>query len=146
MAFIDELRNKSDMHETVEKEVINEIINEFREYFDSGKFEAYLKRWIDATAIKKRECVLLVNFWNYSSGCSDTCFRCGGKVWKNPEGTGWNSHNYKGISLYDINTEVRQVLFSILCFKFERMGVTIKNIENDEGWLGYYSRVIRITW
>lgn len=55
MAFIDELRNKSDMYETVEKEVINEIIDEFREYFDSGKFEAYLKRWIDATAIKKRE-------------------------------------------------------------------------------------------
>ena len=53
MAFIDELRNKSDMHETVEKEVVNEIINEFREYFDSGKFEAYLKRWIDATALKK---------------------------------------------------------------------------------------------
>ena len=44
MAFIDELRNKSDMYETVEKEVINEIIDEFREYFDSGKFEAYLKR------------------------------------------------------------------------------------------------------
>ena len=62
MAFIDELRNKSDMHETVEKEVINEIIDEFREYFDSGKFEAYLKTWIDATAIKKRECVLLVYF------------------------------------------------------------------------------------
>ena len=146
MAFIDELRNKSDMYETVEKEVINEIIDEFREYFDSGKFEAYLKRWIDATAIKKRECVLLVNFWNYSSGWSDTCFRCGGKVWKNPEGTGWNSHNYKGISLYDINREVCQVLFSILCSKVERMGFTIKNIENDEGWLGYYSRVIRITW
>ena len=146
MAFIDELRNKSDMYETVEKEVINEIIDEFREYFDAGKFEAYLKRWIDATAIKKREAVLLVNFWNYSSGCSDTCFRCGGKVWKNPEGTGWNSHNYKGISLYDINREVCQVLFSILCSKVERMGFTIKNIENDEGWLGYYSRVIRITW
>ena len=146
MAFIDELRNKSDMYETVEKEVINEIIDEFREYFDSGKFEAYLKRWIDVTAIKKRECVLLVNFWKYSSGCSDTCFRCGGKVWKNPEGTGWNSHNYKGIILYDINREVCQVLFSILCSKVERMGFTIKNIENDEGWLGYYSRVIRITW
>ena len=146
MAFIDELRNKSDMHEAVEKEVVNEIIDDFREYFDSGKFEAYLKTWIDATAIKKRECVLLVNFWNYSSGCSNTCFRCGGKVWKNPEGTGWNSHNYKGISLYDINREVCQVLFSILCSKVERMGFTIKNIENDEGWLGYYSRVIRITW
>ena len=146
MAFIDELRNRSDMYETVEKEVINEIIDEFREYFDSGKFEAYLKTWIDATAIKKRECVLLVNFWNYSSGCSDTCFRCGGKVWKNPEGTGWNSHNYKGISLYDINREVCQVLFSILCSKVERMGFTIKNIGNNESWLGYYSRVIRITW
>ena len=146
MAFIDELRNKSDMYETVEKEVINEIIDEFRKYFDSGKFEAYLKRWIDATAIKKRECVLLVNFWNYSSGCSDTCFRCGGKVWKNPEGTGWNSHNYKGISLYDINREVCQVLFSILCSKVERMGFTIKNINNNETWLGYYSRVIKITW
>ena len=146
MAFIDELRNKSDMYETVEKEVINEIIDEFREYFDSGKFEAYLKRWIDATAIKKRECVLLVNFWNYSSGCSDTCFRCGGKVWKNPEGTGWNSHNYKGISLYDINREVCQVLFSILCSKVERMGFTIQNINNNETWLGYYSRVIKITW
>ena len=146
MAFIDELRNKSDMHETVEKEVVNEIINEFLEYFNSEKFEAYLKKWIDVTAIKKRECVLLVNFWNYSSGCSDTCFRCGGKEWKNPEGTGWNSHNYKGISLYDINREVCQVLFSILCSKVERMGFTIKNIENDEGWLGYYSRVIRITW
>ena len=146
MAFIDELRNKPDMHGIVEKEVVNEIINEFREYFDSGKFEAYLKRWIDATAIKKRECVLLVNFWNYSSGCSNTCFRCGGKVWENPEGTGWNSHNYKGISLYDINREVCQVLFSILCSKVERMGFTIKNIENDETWLGYYSRVIKITW
>ena len=146
MAFIDELRNKSDMYETIEKEVINEIIDEFREYFDSGKFEAYLKRWIDATAITKRECVLLVNFWNYSSGCSDTCFRCGGKVWKNPEGTGWNSHNYKGISLYDINREVCQVLFSILCSKVERMGFTIKNINNNETWLGYYSRVIKITW
>ena len=146
MAFIDELRNKSDMYETVEKEVINEIIDEFREYFNSGKFEAYLKRWIDATAIKKRECVLLVNFWNYSSGCSDTCFRCGGKVWKNPEGTGWNSHNYKGISLYDINREVCQVLFAILYSKVERMGFTIKKIENDETWLGYYSRVIKITW
>ena len=146
MAFIDELKNKSDMYETVEKEVANEIINELRKYFDSGKFEAYLKKWIDATAIKKRECVLLVNFWNYSSGCSDTCFRCGGKVWKNPEGTGWNSHNYKGISLNDINREVCQVLFSILCSKVERMGFTIKNIENDESWLGYYSRVIRITW
>ena len=146
MAFIDELRNKSDMHETIEKEVINEIIDEFHEYFDSGKFEAYLKTWIDATAIKKRECVLLVNFWNYSSGCSNTCFRCGGKVWENPEGTGWNSQNYKGIYLHDIHREVCQVLFSILCSKVERMGFTIKNIGNNESWLGYYSRVIRITW
>ena len=146
MAFIDELRNKSDMHETIEKEVINEIIDEFHEYFDSGKFEAYLKTWIDATAIKKRECVLLINFWNYSSGCSNTCFRCGGKVWENPEGTGWNSQNYKGIYLHDIHREVCQVLFSILCSKVERMGFTIKNIGNNESWLGYYSRVIRITW
>ena len=146
MAFIDELRNKSDMHETIEKEVINEIIDEFHEYFDSGKFEAYLKTWIDATAIKKRECVLLINFWNYSSGCSNTCFRCGGKVWENPEGTGWNSQNYKGIYLHDIHREVCQVLFSILCSKVERMGFTIKNIGNNESWLGYYSRVIKITW
>ena len=146
MAFIDELRNKSDMHGIVKKEVVNEIINEFREYFDSGKFEAYLKRWIDATAIKKREAVLLVNFWNYSSGCSDTCFRCGGKEWKNPEGKGWDSQNYKGVCLLDIHREVCQALFAILCSKVESMGFTIKNIENDETWLKYYSRVIRITW
>ena len=146
MAFIDELKNKSDMYETSEKDVINEIIDEFREYFDSGKFEAYLKKWIDATAIKKRECVLLVNFWNYSSGCSNTCFRGGGKVWENPEGTGWNSQNYKGVHLHDLHKEVCQVRFAILYSKVERMGFTIKNIENEEGWLGYYSRVIRITW
>lgn len=146
MTFIDELRNKSNMHETVEKEVVNEIINEFRKYFDSGKFESYLKRWIDATAIKKREAVLLVNFWNYSSGCSDTYFRCGGKEWKNPEGKGWNSQNYKGVYLHDIHREVCQVLLAILRSKVESMGFTIKNIENDETWLKYYSRVIRITW
>ena len=146
MTFIDELRNKSDMHETVEKEVANEIINEFRKYFDSGKFESYLKRWIDATAIQKREAVLLVNFWNYSSGCSDTYFRCGGKEWKNPEGKGWNSQNYKGVYLHDIHREVCQVLLAILRSKVESMGFTIKNIENDETWLKYYSRVIRITW
>lgn len=146
MAFIDELRNKSDMYETSEKDVINEIIDEFREYFDSGKFEAYLKRWIDATAIQKREAVLLVNFWNYSSGCSDTYFRCGGKEWKNPEGKGWNSQNYKGVYLHDIHREVCQVLLAILRSKVESMGFTIKNIENDETWLKYYSRVIRITW
>ena len=146
MTFIDELRNKSDMHETVEKEVVNEIINEFRKYFDSGKFESYLKRWIDATAIQKREAVLLVNFWNYSSGCSDTYFRCGGKEWKNPEGKGWNSQNYKGVYLHDIHREVCQVLLAILRSKVESMGFTIKNIENDETWLKYYSRVIRITW
>ena len=146
MAFTDELRNKYEMQGMLEKEVVNEIINEFREYFDSGKFEAYLKRWIDATAIQKRESVLLVNFWNYLSGCSDTCFRCGGKTWKNPEGTGWNSRNYKGISLYDIHREVCQVLLEILRAKVESMGFTIKNIENDETWLKYYSRVIRITW
>ena len=146
MAFIDELKNKSDMYETVGKEAANEIINEFREYFDSGKFEAYLKRWIDATALKKREAVLLVNFWNYSSGCSDTCFRCGGKEWKNPEGTGWNSQNYKGVYLHDIHRKVCRVLFKILCSKVGSMGFTIKKIENDETWLKYYSRVIRITW
>ena len=146
MAFIDELRNKFDMHEAVEKEVVNEIINEFLEYFNSEKFEAYLKKWIDATAIKKRECVLLVNFWNYSSGCSDTCFRCGGKEWENPEGTGWNSQNYKGVYLHDIHRKVCQVLFAILCSKVGSMGFIIKNVENDETWLGYYSRVIRITW
>ena len=58
MTFIDELRNKSDMHETVEKEVVNEIINEFREYLDSGQFESYSKRWLDATAIQQRACLL----------------------------------------------------------------------------------------
>ena len=146
MAFIDELKNKSDMYETSENDVINEIIDEFREYFDSGKFEAYLKKWIDATAIKKRECVLLVNFWNYSSGCSDTCFRCGGKEWKNPEGTGWNSQNYKGVYLHDIHIKVCQALLALLCSKVGSMGFTIKNIENDETWLEYYSRVIKITW
>ena len=146
MVFIDQLRNKSHMHEAVENEVANEIINEFREYLDSGKFEAYLKRWIDATAIKKRECILLVNFWNYSSGCSDTCFRCGGKEWKNPEGTGWNSQNYKGVYLHDIHIKVCQVLLALLCSKVGSMGFTIKSIENDETWLEYYSRVIKITW
>ena len=87
-----------------------------------------------------------LNFWNYSSGCSDTCFRCGGKTWKNPEGKGWNSQNYKGVYLHDIHREVCQVLLAILRSKVESMGFTIKNIENDETWLKYYSRVIRITW
>jgi hypothetical protein len=145
MNLAEKFNKKSEEIENRVDEITNEIVLYFKNIFETGEFENVLERNLTKEDKIKRRKILFVEFWNYSSGCSDTNFRVGFHTWKNPEGNGFKSRRYKGLELYDIQKDVGKKLLNLTEYYLKDMGFKI-TIENDESWLNNYKKKITISW
>jgi hypothetical protein len=147
MNLINELRTKSEIEENKKEAVIAEIKTFFDKILNSERFEEHLKRYIDASDIKRRKTFMNVEFWEYHDGCSTTSFRCGGITWYNPENKdGYKSHSYKGIELCDINKEVCGYLTTRLINRMNELGFYLVSKEDQKGRFGYYHTNFYFGW
>lgn len=147
MNLINELKEKSNQADNTKQEIVEEIKNYFNEYLDSDQLEKFLKANIREDDIKARKKFMMVEFWEYSSGCSTTNFYCGGKYWFNPENKdGWKSHNYKGIKLETIHKEICNYLTNKLISRMKDLGFNLLSQEDKTSWLGYYDRHFYFGW
>ena len=131
--------------ETKMSEVSEEILSYFKEIFESGKFERTLYKNLSDQDKIKRKRTLIVEFWAYSSGCSDTNFWAGFFRWENPTATGYESYYYKGVDLRNIQRTVGQRLLNLTEYYLKEMGFKVL-VENNECWLKNYSKKITIRW
>ena len=131
--------------ETKMSEVSDEIVNYFKDIFESGKFERTLEKNLTEQNKVKRKRELIVEFWGYSSGCSDTRFWIGFFGWENPIATGYESYYYKGVDLRNIQRTVGQRLLNLTEYYLKEMGFKVL-VENNECWLKNYSKKITISW
>lgn len=136
---------QSNSVELMRNEVVNEIVDSFKQVFYDGRFDNYLESRLTNDVASKRSMTVQVSFWNYSDGCSDTNFSVGKYAWKNPSGKGWDSRRYKGVELYYIQKEVGDKLLSMLLDYLEFNGFRA-SVENASGRLGYYAKDVIITW
>ena len=147
MNLITELREKSAKAEITKSEVIAEIKAAFDRYLNSDELENYLRCKIGKTEIKERKVFMIVEFWEYHSGCSTTQFRCGGYTWYNPENEeGWESHTYKGVELRTIDKEVCNYLSSRLVSRMNELGFYLISKEDQNSRFGYYDTHFYFGW
>ena len=147
MDFITELRAKSENVKNTKVEIIDEIKARFDDYFNSDRFENYLRERIGRDELDKRQVTLYVKFWEYQSGCSTTHFGCGGITWCNPENKdGYESCIYKGIKLQTINFEVCQILADKLIAKMGAMGFALLSQETQTSRFNYYDKHFIFGW
>lgn len=145
MSIIDNLTNEATKINASEDEVVNEIIEFFRNKLNDESYEARLQEFFYEENIKARRKELTVEFWDYNSGCSDTHFYVTGIRWNNPVATGWESRRYKNICLRDIQRKVGPKLLTMFKNKLEEFGFTVHSYSN-ESWLQYYKQKIVVTW
>ena len=145
MNLAEKFNKKSEEVENRVEEVTNEIVLYFKNIFETGQFEDVLERNLTKENKIDRRKILFVEFWDYSSGCSDTNFRVGFHTWKNPEGRGYNSRRYKGLDLYNIQKDVGKKLLNLTEYYLKDMGFKV-TVEDNESWLHYFKKKITIRW
>lgn len=147
MSLINELKTKSANAESIKSEVIAEIKTYFDKYLNSDALENYLRACIGKSEIESRKVYMDVQFWEYHDGCTTTNFRCGGRVWYNPETKdGWNSHYYKGVELKTIDQEVGNYLCDRLVSKMNELGFYVASKEHRKSRLGYFEVTFYFGW
>jgi len=147
MSLINELRIKSNNADNKKQEVISEIKEYFDNYLNSDQLEKFLRANIKEDDIKARKKLIIIEFWNYASGCSTTSFYCAGLYWYNPENKeGWESHYYKTIELRSIQDDVCDYLEKKLRLKMEDLGFTLLSKEDKKGKLEYFNKHFYFGW
>lgn len=126
-------------------EITNEIVSYFKNMFEKGTFAKSLEANLTKENKIKRHKDIFVEYWRYSSGCSDTYFSIGSCVWKNPEGSCYYSNYYKGIDLWDIQKDVGKRLLNLAEYHLKDMGFKVF-IEDAETALHNYKKKITISW
>lgn len=123
MGLVEQLKIKSDQIACSQREVINEIVLNFKKYLDSGKFEHYLESSIYEEELKSRTKTLRFEFWKYKSGCSETHFNMAG-WYLSVDQNAADPYSYKGVRLKDIQKSVINYCLQYLCDKLNSMGFT----------------------
>ena len=144
MNLAEKLNEKSTAVENASEIVSKEILDYFKEWFESGNAEKYIEGITRTDNIVKRQLKVPLEFWQYSSGCSNTCYRISGKSWTNGK-TGHESNEYKGVCLYDLQKTLGPKLLNLAEYHFKDMGFRVE-VENHECWLGYYSKILTLKW
>lgn len=146
MSLINELKAKSANVETTKNEIIGEIKGAFDRCL-TNRLEDQLRKCIDNDAINNRQVYLGVSFWEFSSGCSPTYFRCAGFTWYNPQyREGWESREYRGIKLIEIQDEVCNYLEKRLEAAMQELGFYIVEKEAKKSRLGYRDTSYYFGW
>lgn len=137
-AFLDDINAAKNEQSNLNSEITNEILTYFHTKLESDGFTDYLKeRIIKAIKDNKKSIYMQVEFWNYNSGCSATNFSIDRYEWKNPEHpTGWESHDYKGVYLYNISRPIVNKMKDMLVSKLSSLGLYC-SCKSDECWLEY---------
>lgn len=121
MGLVEQLKIKSDQISCSQQEVINEIVLNFKQYLDSGKFEHYLESSMYEEELKSRAKTLRFEFWEYKSGCSKTHFNMAGWCFGVDQNT-TDPYSYKGVRLKDIQKPVIDHCLQYLYEKLNSMG------------------------
>ena len=153
MSFIDEIKEMENDRNSKENIVVNDILEYFKERMENEKFTEVLKNNYIKEAINegKNTCDLMIEFWEYSSGCSNTYIYVGGcgRFELKPTDDDYHSHyDYKGIRLKDIHKRICKELSKMLKEKLEELGLTILSSEreDDNYRFKYYKEKITISW
>jgi hypothetical protein len=147
MSFLEEIEEMKNNRNDTENRVVNEIVDYFKEKMNNDKFKEYLKEYIKkAINNGKTNCNLRIEFWEYSSGCSDTFIYvpCCGKF----ELKGEEKYEYKGIRLKEIHKRICTILSDLFKTKIKELGLKVINSERlDNNYrFGYYVEDITISW
>lgn len=144
---IEKIREASQIAEATHNQVIAEIVEYFKQKFNSKEFEEYLvTKCTESNTAKDRQISWSVEFWGYHEGCSPTHFYSMGQGWRNPENPeGYESYFYKGIDLRNIQKAAGAQILQVTLDKLHELGFTTK-VEDQESWLKYYHKVIIISW
>ena len=147
MNLAEKLNTKSMELASANDEVENEIFAYFAEIFRSGKFETLLEKELTKRreSLVDKKFTMILEFWDYTSGCSDTHFSIWAYQWKNPLATSWESRDYKGVHLHDIQRSCGSRLLELAKSELLKMGFKV-SVEDDESWLNYYKKKITIRW
>ena len=146
MSILERLKENSDQVQNNEEEVINEIVEYFRNYLNSEQFEQWLERaCTDKNIASKREFTMNVEFWGYQSGCSGTQFEVAWHSWKSEPYYGYESYTYKGVNLNNIQRTVGDRLLNLLTEKMREIGFKYVARYN-ESWLKYFNMLVTIYW
>ena len=143
MKLIDEIRNEQKQHDDDTKIVKNEILDKFKNYYESENFKEFLKQKCKNTINDNKNTTdLKVEFWEYHTGCSQTNFSAAGYCWK----LSHERKDYKGITLRNIQNELCEDIYNTLKDTLQHMGFTIVRSEMHESRFGYFDKKITITW
>lgn len=139
MSFLEDINKAKSEQNSINEEIIKEIVEHFKGELASEKFESNLKnRIISNIQDNRTHTDITVHFWDYHSGCSETNFRiscC--HDWTNHL-SNWDSRYYKGVRLYDLRHEVTPILVRILSNKLDELGVIYSCCRTDtNNWLDY---------
>lgn len=144
-AELQQMTNKAINHK---QEIIDEIINNYREYLNNINFEESFKKSLDKGDITRGYKEYYYSFWAYHEGCCDTNFRLGGYAWRN--GSGYESRTYKNIKLVEIQKEVLEGMIDVLRTKLNQVGLKMRAHEYGEWFrknkLGYIEDCLDIYW
>lgn len=147
MNLINELREKSANAENKKNEVIAEIKTCFDKYLNSEQLENHIKRIIGPREINERKVFLMIEFWEYHSGCTTTNFNCAGAVWHNPENReGIQSWEYKGVELRTIDKEIGKYLSQRLINRMNELGFYVISQEYKPNRFNYYETHFYFGW
>lgn len=152
MSFLEEIEEMKNNRNDTENIIVNEIVDYFKEKMNNEKFKEYLKEYIKkAINNGKTNCDLRIEFWEYSSGCSNTYIYvpCCGKFEIKGEYDNYDSHlNYKGIRLKDLHKRICTILSDLFKTKIKELGLKVVSSERvDNNYrFGYYKEDITISW
>ena len=150
MSFLEEIKEIENERDNKENVVINEIVNYFTEKMNSDTFKNNLKRYItDEINNGKKSCNLKIEFWEYTSGCSDTYIYvsgCGKFEIKGEDNSYSGKRNYKGVRLYDIHKRICSALSEKLKEKIKELELKVDFSKRDDNRFGDYEEIINVSW
>lgn len=147
MNLAEKLNNKFLSVRDAQIEVVDEIVNYFKQKINSPKWIEYIEQQCsEEDTLKNRQREWRLEFWIDPHCCSETYFRAPGVYWSNPENPrGIKSETYKGVRLYDIQNEVGAQILTLVINKFRELGFHV-NYYDNESWLKYYAKKVVISW
>lgn len=142
MKLAEKLAAMSETTQATEESVINEIVTFFAEKFENGEMMETFERNLSQENIRNRKKNIILDFWTYIPGCSETYFGFLGKKWR-PEDK--YNYEYKGVNLKNIYKDVLVRIIEITRKSFEEEGFEVNVRRNDDD-RRFNTYVIEISW
>lgn len=142
MKLAEKLTAMSESKKEMEEKVANEIVNFFADKFASGEMMETFENRLYQKDILARKKDIVLDFWTYIPGCSETYFGFLGKKWE-PEDN--RDYEYKGVNLKHIYKDVLGEIAHLAKENFEQEGFEV-NIRRNKADHCYETYIIEIFW